>query len=134
MHHMAAAGAGIRVVIVDDSRTMRATLRGVLEGLGHTVVAEGETGLDVTPLYELHRPAVMLIDIIMPGRDGLKSVRSLIERHPEARVVVCSSLTRREKVLACKNAGAAHYLVKPFDAESVQASIKKALASGAHRG
>ncbi len=127
---MASAGTGVRVVIVDDSRTMRLSLRAVLEDLGHQVVAEGESGLEVGPLYEKFRPAVMLIDIIMPGRDGLKSVRELMETHPEARVVVCSSLTRREKVLACKAAGAAHYLIKPFDTESVRASMRKALARG----
>ena len=115
-------------VLIDDSRTTRALLRVYLTEAGFKVVAEGERGEHALDLYEKHHPTLMTLDIVLPGIDGVTAVRTLLERHPEATVVMCSSINAREKVLACHEAGAAHYLLKPITAEKVQDLARKVLA------
>lgn len=118
-------------VIVDDSPIMRSHLRVLLQQAGCEVVAEGSQGDDVVALYERHRPDVMTLDIVMPGKDGVSAATELLARHPHATVVMCTSLTSRDKILACQKAGVAHYLLKPFQPERAISTIRHVLASRA---
>ena len=102
-------------VIVDDSPLIRAQLRQILTRMGCTVLADGASGDDVRPLYEKHRPDLITIDIVMPGKDGVTAAVELLQAFPAAKVVMCTSLSSREKILACQKAGVLHYLLKPFD-------------------
>ncbi len=117
------------VLLVDDSKTMRQHLRMLLEDLGYVIVAEGSDGAEVRTLYEEHLPDIVSIDIVMPGVDGVQATRELLEAHPDARVVVCTGLSLREQGLACKRAGARQFLVKPFNASSVEKVFASVLAS-----
>ncbi len=118
----------VTVVVVDDSKTMRQHLRMLLEELNYVVVAEGSDGAEVRELYEKHRPDLVTVDIVMPGKDGVEATRELLEAHPEARVVMCTGMSLREQGLACKKAGASQFLVKPFTIDSVRSALGKALA------
>ncbi len=118
-----------RVVIVDDSRNVRKFLRLALSRLSWDVVAEGTRGDDVVPLYEEFQPDVIIVDLVMPGRDGVEAIRDLVRSHPSAVVVVCSGMSMRERGLASKQAGAAQYLVKPFEVEDVRIAMRRALAT-----
>ena len=123
-------------VIVDDSPLVRVQLRQILTRIGATVVGEAGSGLQVQALYEQHRPDPITLDIVMPGKDGVTAAIELLRAHPMARVVMCTSLANRDKILACQRAGVQHYVIKPFEparAEQIfqyvlQAPI--ALASG----
>jgi len=55
------------------------------------------------------------LDIVMPGKDGVTAAIELLRAYPNARIVMCTSLAAREKILACQKAGVRHYLLKPFD-------------------
>jgi two-component system, chemotaxis family, chemotaxis protein CheY len=114
-------------VIVDDSPIVRRSLRPLLEQAGCDVVGEGASGDDVMRLYERHRPDVMTMDIVMPGKDGVTAATELLAAHPDAVVVMCTSLTTRTKIIACQKAGVAHYLLKPFQPEKVVAVIRHVL-------
>ncbi len=114
-------------IIVDDSPVMRAQLRALVREAGCTVVAEGASGDDVLGLYQQHRPDLMLLDIVMPGTDGVTAATDLLARHPEAVVIMCTSLTARDKILACQKAGVAYYLLKPFQPERVVAVLRNVL-------
>jgi two-component system, chemotaxis family, chemotaxis protein CheY len=103
-------------VIVDDSSLIRVQLRQILARVGVTVVAEGTTGDHLRPLYEQHRPDLVTLDIVMPGKDGVTAAIELLRDFPAARIVMCTSLTTRDKIVACQRAGVCHYLLKPFDA------------------
>ena len=114
-------------VIVDDSPIMRAQLRALLRQAGVDVVGEGASGDDVLGLYESLDPDLVLLDIVMPGKDGVTAATELLGRHPEAVVVMCTSLTTRDKILACQKAGVSHYLLKPFQAERAVAVFRHVL-------
>jgi two-component system, chemotaxis family, chemotaxis protein CheY len=114
-------------LIIDDSPVMRAHLRVLLRQAGCDVVAEGGQGDEVLPLYERHRPDLITLDIVMPGKDGVTAATELLARHPQAVVIMCTSLSSRDKILACQRAGVAHYLLKPFQAERAVATIQHVL-------
>jgi two-component system chemotaxis response regulator CheY len=115
-------------VIVDDSPIMRASLRALLTQAGCDVVGEAGSGDEVLALYERHRPDLVTMDIVMPGKDGVTAATELLRAHPEAVVVMCTSVTSREKILACQRAGVSHYLLKPFQAEKAVAALRSVLA------
>ncbi len=114
-------------VLIDDSRTTRACLKTYLAEMGFAIVAEGERGEHALELYEKHKPTLLTLDIVMPGMDGVTAVRELKKRHPEAVVVMCSSLSSREKVLACHQVGVVHYLLKPIHPERVHDIARRVL-------
>ncbi len=102
-------------IVVDDSPLVRIQIRQILTRIGCTVVAEAVTGDEVRALYEQHRPDLITLDIVMPGKDGVTAATELLAVYPGARIVMCTSLTTRDKILACQRAGVCHYLLKPFD-------------------
>lgn len=119
-----------RAIVVDDSPIMRVQLRKLLAQAGCEVVGEAGTGDEVTRLYEQHRPDLITLDIVMPGKDGLAAAAELLERHPEAVVVMCTSMTTRDKVVACQKAGVRHYLLKPFQPDRAIAVFRHVLNRG----
>lgn len=115
-------------IVVDDSPIMRMQLRNLLAQAGCHVVAEAASGDEVLALYAKHRPDLITLDIVMPGRDGVTAATELLAKHPEAAIVMCTSLTTRDKVLACQKAGVSHYLLKPFQPERAVAVFRHVLS------
>jgi two-component system chemotaxis response regulator CheY len=120
-------------IVIDDSAVARRSIRPLLEAAGCRVVAEGASGDDVLGLYEQHRPTLITMDIVMPGKDGVTAATELLKLHPQAIVIMCTSLTSREKILACQKAGVAHYLLKPFQPEKTVQVIRYVLGRAAER-
>jgi two-component system chemotaxis response regulator CheY len=117
-------------VIVDDSPIVRIQLRQILSRIGCTIVAEAASGDEVRALYEQHRPDLITLDIVMPGKDGVTAAVELLRAHPSATIIMCTSLTTRDKILACQKAGVCHYLLKPFDPQRAEQVFKFALDRG----
>jgi two-component system chemotaxis response regulator CheY len=114
-------------VIVDDSPLVRAQLRQILTRIGATVVSETGTGTQVQALYEQYRPDLITLDIVMPGKDGVTAAVELLRAYPGAKIVMCTSLAARDKILACQKAGVRHYLLKPFDPTRAEQIFQLAL-------
>ncbi len=94
---------------------------------GFEIVAEEASGENVLERYDELRPSLIVLDIVLPGQDGVTLASEILRRHPKALVVVCSSITSREQVLACRTAGVAHFILKPFALKKV-VEIVQALA------
>ncbi|HET7502814.1 MAG TPA: response regulator [Kofleriaceae bacterium] len=114
-------------IIIDDSPIMRGQLRKLLVAAGFSVVAEAGAGDAVLALYEQHRPDLVTLDIVMPGRDGASAAVELLAAHPQARVVMCTSLSTRERIDMCRRAGVKFYLLKPIDPDYAKAVFRRAV-------
>lgn len=113
------------VLIVDDSSFMRTSLKAILEKLGYTVVGMAENGIEAVAKFRDLKPDVVTLDIIMPQMGGLQGLKLLKSVSPNATVVMVSSMADRESVTECVKAGAAHYLLKPFDQTKVAEVMKQ---------
>jgi two-component system chemotaxis response regulator CheY len=114
-------------IIVDDSPIMRAQIAKLLERAGFTVVAQAGSADNLLDLYEQHRPELVSLDIVMPGRDGATAAAELRSRHPEAIIVICTSLNTRDKIDVCRRAGVKCYLLKPFNPDYAVSVFRRVL-------
>ena len=122
----------IRIVVADDHAVVRHGLRSFL-GLQEDmeVVGEAEDGEQAVAVVEELRPDVVLIDLVMPGVDGVEAIRRIHELLPEARVVVLTSFADDSKVVPAVRAGAAGYLLKDVQPADLAAAIRTVAAGGA---
>jgi response regulator NasT len=104
---------GLKVLIADDEPIARLDLREMLESLGHDVVGEAADGETALHLARTARPQVVILDIRMPGMDGLEVARRLAEERI-APALILSAYTDQEYIERSKESGCLCYLVKPF--------------------
>jgi two-component system chemotaxis response regulator CheY len=107
------------VLLCDDSRALRMLAARQLSDGGFEVVAEAGNGHEAAERYRAHRPAVVLLDLVMPEADGKQALRSILEHDPQAKVVILSSLGAKSDIEECLRMGAASYLQKPIDPEAM---------------
>ncbi|GAA4632795.1 response regulator transcription factor [Actinoallomurus vinaceus] len=115
----------IRVLIADDHPVVRQGLRtflGVQEDV--EVVGEAADGAEAVSRAEALRPDVILLDLKMPGVDGLTALRELRGRGVDARVLILTSVGEREQVLPVVRAGASGYLYKDVDPQALVQAIR----------
>lgn len=116
-----------KILIVDDSRTSRKMIRGILEGAGHQVVGEAADGEDGVAKYSELKPDVVTMDITMPKLDGISSIKKILEMDSKAKVVMVTAAGQKEKVVEAIKIGAAEYITKPYDAEKMVEAINNVL-------
>src|SRR5580765_6070497 len=103
----------IRIILADDHTLVRAGIRALLEKLpGVQVVGEADDGREVLKLVARHQPDVVLIDIAMPGLNGLEATVRLSKEFPDVRVIILSMHHNEEYVWRALKAGAVGYLLK----------------------
>lgn len=115
------------ILIVDDSRTSRRILKGILEEEGHTVVAEAVNGQEGYDMYAEHKPDLVTMDITMPVMSGVDSLKKIKADYPEAKVVMVSAAGQQHNMLEAVQSGAAEFIAKPFDVEEIKKIINNIL-------
>jgi DNA-binding NarL/FixJ family response regulator len=109
----APVSAPIRVLVVDDHPVVRDGIRGMLSGAsGIEVVGEAPGGAEAVELAASLRPDVVLMDLRMPGVDGVAAIREIVARGLESRVLVLTTYDTDREVLSAIEAGATGYLLK----------------------
>ncbi len=116
-----------RVLVVDDAAFMRVRAAKVLLDAGHEVL-EAENGREAVNKYAEWRPDVVLMDITMPEMDGLVALKEIKKLDPSARVAMVTAMGQQAIVMEALKAGAKDFVLKPFQAERVLASLRKLLA------
>lgn len=117
------------VLIVDDAEFTRSALREIVQDLGWTVVAEAADGAEAVQLHARLRPDLVLLDITMPTMDGNEALAAILQRDPAAKVVMITALGQKEQVLTAIKLGARDFVIKPFDAERVAATLTRLLGA-----
>jgi DNA-binding NarL/FixJ family response regulator len=117
----------IRVLVVDDHRLVRAGLVTLLDSAdGVDVVGEAADGARALDVARECRPDVVLMDLSMPGLDGVAATRGLVAEQPQARVVVLTSFSDRKRVDDALAAGAVGYLLKDCAPEELLSAVRSA--------
>lgn len=112
-----------KVLIVDDARIMRHHIRNILKELGHTIIAEADSGYDGIQKYKSSNPDIVIMDIDMPAingiKDGIDAVKKIKEFDKNAKIIMFTSHGEEEKVKEAIQQGAKSYLLKPTTAASL---------------
>ena len=128
----------VRLFVVDDHAVVRRGLRSYLEMVDDMEVvgeaADGQEALEqIAALIAAGRPPdVVLMDLLMPGMDGVAATAAIADRHLEMAVVAMTSFTQADKVHGALQAGAAGYLLKDAEADEVAAAIRAACRGEVH--
>lgn len=115
----------LRVLVADDSYVMRQNLKEIFQENGMEGVAETSNGRQALYEYGQHLPDLVTMDISMPIMDGLTAVKKILEKHPEATVIISSVEGQKSKLFQAIKGGAKHFLVKSITREKTMAVIKK---------
>ena len=116
----------LRLILVDDHKMLREGLRRSLEELGFAVIAEAGDGEEGVRLAAAMRPDVMLMDVSMPEMDGVEATRQIVERNPNAKVVMLTMHADRDVVDRALKAGAVGYLTKDCSMDEVAEAVRMA--------
>ncbi len=117
----------ITVILIDDHRMVRQGVRAFLETQPDIhVVAEADTGEEGVQLVREHAPDVVLMDLIMPGMDGVEATRSVKEVSPRTQVIVLTSYHQDEHIFPAIRAGALSYLLKDVGPQALADAVRQA--------
>jgi DNA-binding NarL/FixJ family response regulator len=114
----------LRILLVDDHALVRSAVRQALTADDLEVVGEAATADEALLLGPQLRPDLILLDIDLPGTDGIRLVRELVPRLPETRIVMLTVSTSRRELLDAVQNGAAGYLTKDLSAEALRRSVR----------
>ena len=120
----------VRVVIAEDEAIIRLDLKEILTEEGYLVVGDTARGDHALELVAEHEPDVVILDIKMPGLDGIETARRIAANH-DAAVVILTAFSQREWVDRAIEAGALAYLVKPFQRSELIPAVE--IARTRHR-
>jgi response regulator NasT len=115
-----------RVVIAEDEAIIRLDLKEILEEEGYEVVGETGRGDEAVDLVRQHEPDLAILDIRMPGMDGLSAAREIAGNRRSA-VLILTAYSQRNLIEEARDAGALAYLIKPFQRSELIPAIEVAL-------
>ncbi len=104
-------------------------IKDILRKNGFEVCGEAEDGAQAVDRYKELRPNIVTMDITMPKMDGIGAVREIKKFDPQAKIVMCSAMGQQAMVVDAIQAGAADFIVKPFQTDRVVEALRKALRS-----
>lgn len=116
-----------KIMVVDDSRVIHLQMSKLLKDTGFDIVEycrDGESAIDA---YERCQPDLVTMDIILPGMDGLDTAKQLLNRWPDAKILMVSSLAYDDTIEQAEALGAKGFIYKPFSKSALIDALLKAL-------
>jgi two-component system chemotaxis response regulator CheY len=118
-----------RVLIVDDAVVMRMMIKGILSKNGYEIVGEAQNGAEAVEKYRALTPDLVTMDMVMPEMDGISAVKEIVANHPDARIIMCTSMGQQALVVEAIQAGAKSFITKPFQPPKILETLQKVLAA-----
>ncbi|HOD43042.1 MAG TPA: response regulator [Candidatus Wallbacteria bacterium] len=116
-----------KILIVDDAQFMRYTIKKILAKFGFDNIIEAENVENALKVYQAETPDLVTMDITMPGESGIEGLKQIKQINPQARVIMVSAASQKDKVIEALTLGAKHFIVKPFTEDNLIATIDKVL-------
>lgn len=113
-----------KVLIVDDQFGIRTLLNEVLQKEGYEIY-QAANGLQALHVMKQHAPDLVLLDIKIPGMDGLEILKKMKEINPEIRVIIMTAYGELDMIEKTKKLGALAHFSKPFDIEEIRTAVKQ---------
>ena len=117
----------MRVMLVDDSKTIRRIQRSILEQLGYTEIEEACDGQDALSRVAAFQPSLILLDWNMPNMDGITFLRAFRQSDTATPVIMVTTESEKTRVIEAIRAGVNNYVVKPFTPDILQQRIRETL-------
>lgn len=114
----------VRYLVVDDSVFARKNLAKMIDSFGGEVAGEAGDGCTAITEYDRVCPDIVLMDITMPQMEGIEAADRIVRQHPDARVVMVSSVGYQENIVAALQKGARHFVQKPVKPEVLYEVVK----------
>ena len=121
----------VRYLVVDDSVFARRNLAKMIESFGGQVAGEAGDGCTAITEFARVHPDIVLMDIIMPQMEGIEAAERIVRLHPEARVIMVSSVGYQENIISALQKGARHFVQKPVKPEVLYEVVKYVLGDDA---
>jgi DNA-binding NarL/FixJ family response regulator len=122
----------IRILIVDDHKIMRDGVKAILRSADFLVVAEAETGLDAVQMVRRHKPDVVLIDIEIPGMNGIEATGEILRQSPDTKVLILSMYDDEHSVVSAVKAGARGFVLKRASDDDLMYAIRTVAQGGSY--
>ncbi len=121
----------MKILLVDDSKTMRSIQKSVLSQLGFTQIEEACDGQDAMSKVGAFQPDLMLVDWNMPIMDGITFVRNVRQNDKTTPIIMVTTESEKSRVIEAIKAGVNNYVVKPFTPDSLSQRITETLTKKA---
>lgn len=118
----------VRYLVVDDSVFARKNLAKMINAFGGEVAGEAGDGCTAITEYARTKPDIVLMDITMPQMEGIEAVERIVRQHPDARIVMVSSVGYQDNILAALQKGARHFVQKPVKPDVLYEIIRYVLS------
>lgn len=113
-----------RVLVVDDAAFMRVSIKNILVKNGYEVCGEAENGEIAIQKFQELSPDIVTMDITMPNKDGLTSLKEILATNPSANIVMVSAMGQESMVRDAIISGAKGFIVKPFKEDVIISALK----------
>jgi two-component system, NarL family, response regulator LiaR len=117
----------LRAIVADDDAIARHVIKEALQRAGLVVIAEAQNGREAVELTMFYRPDIVVMDVVMPGLDGLAATRQIVKEQPDQLVVLLTSADEEEMGLVGLRSGAAGFLTKNVDVDAIPRALVAAL-------
>ena len=117
----------MKIMLVDDSRTMRNIQKGVLTQLGHKDFIEAADGQDALSQVFAEKPDLILLDWNLPNMDGLTFLKTFRSKDKDTAVIMVTTEVEKSRVVEAIKCGVNNYVVKPFSPDQLSAKIKQTM-------
>ncbi|MCA9285072.1 MAG: response regulator [Phycisphaerales bacterium] len=118
----------MRVLVADDSRTIRGIAREILQRMGYAQVAEASDGREALGRFGSFQPQMLILERDLPEIDGISIVRALRSQGRSLPIVMLSDRAHRDQVMEALNAGVSSYVMKPFTPAVLTERIREAVS------
>lgn len=120
---------GHKILIIDDEPSIRLILNDLLVYHNFEIAGSASNGREGIEKYKELNPDIVILDVMMPGVNGLQTLKTILSINPKAKVIMLTALGQIQQVKQFIQAGARDYIVKPFDIERVVDGIQKVIQS-----